>query len=392
MAATLGIKKAKLWVDGRKNIFSRIEEELKDNTKPVIWFHGASLGEYEMGKPLIDHFNTNEKYMVLLTIFSPSGYEHLKGMNVVDHIFYLPLDLPMNASKFVDIVKPVKAIFIKNEIWLNYIFKLKERNIPLFLISGLFRSEQVFFKSYGSIFRKALNCFDGLFVQDKNSEKLLKNVGVESVEVVGDTRMDRTFQNAQSAEVLPFLNKLKNDKITVVLGSSWEAEEELICNFYKKHEDNISLIIAPHDISEKRISSIQNRFEKVSLLSEMIDSDKAIQNVVLVDTIGHLMKLYKVADIAFVGGAWGSGLHNILEPAAFGVPVIFGPNILHFPEAQEILERKAAYKVRDQLEFDGALNDLVNDEGLRKTMGENAKDMIKQSVGATSKLITYIDR
>ena len=392
VVALFGHSKAKLWVNGRKDLFQKLSTDLKSDDRPLVWFHAASLGEYEMAKPIIECYRKDHSnYRILLTLFSPSGYEHLKDKKVSDHISYLALDTPRNAKKFINIVRPTKAIFIKNEIWLNHLGELKKNEIPTYLVSGIFRDDQIYFRSFGKLFKKALSDFKYIFVQDEISNELLLGVGLKKVVVTGDTRMDRTFQNAEETEFPSFLNQLKNDKLTLILGSSWSHEEQLTCEYYNENKDDISLIIAPHDISDKRINSIKDRFGKVSLLSEIIEGSEKVENVVVVDTMGHLMKLYKIADIAFVGGGWQGALHNVLEPAAFGIPVLFGPEIDKFPEAKTLISRKAGIRINDRNALHNALNELVLKADFRLDMGKNAKNFIEEDRGATKKAMELLE-
>ncbi|NND78038.1 MAG: 3-deoxy-D-manno-octulosonic acid transferase [Flavobacteriales bacterium] len=393
VAAAFGSSKAKLWVRGRKDLWSRLENEIGPNDRPLVWIHAASLGEYEMAKPIIELYRKeHSSYRILLTLFSPSGYEYLKNKKVADHIFYLPLDTRSNARKFLKITQPSKAIFIKNEIWLNHLAELENNAIPRYLVSGIFRVDQIYFRPYGSLFKNALSRFDHIFVQDEASADLLKKNSLENVLVTGDTRMDRTFQNSRETEFPPFLRWLKNDKITLILGSSWEKEEELAYQFYMEKKDQISLIIAPHDISEKRINSIIEKFKEVTLLSELTDGDQKVKNVIIVDTMGDLMMLYRIADLAFIGGGWRNGLHNILEPAAFGLPVIFGPMVRKFPEAERLIQGEAAFKVKDQEDFNKTMKRLISDSELRLGMGERAKAFIASNLGAAEKTMSFIER
>ncbi len=384
-------KKAQLWVNGRKNIFQEIEDKLKNNQDKIVWVHCASLGEFEQGRPIIEKLKVEgSKFKVLLTFFSPSGYEVQKNYAGADYIFYLPIDTASNAKAFYDIVNPTLVVFVKYEFWFYFVTEAKQRNIPLILVSGIFRESQPFFKWYGGLHKKMLQCFAHFFLQDEQSASLLKSIGIENnVTISGDTRFDRviaiTFAHKSFAAIEQFIG---NSKV-IVAGSTWTEDDEELDHYANTHRD-IKFIVAPHEIDEDRLGECLMLY-KHSVLYSKIDKASADCNVVIIDNIGMLSQLYRYATICYVGGGFGGdGVHNVLEAAAYFKPVIFGPTYEKYIEAVGLIEDDGAFTVESALELEETLNDLINDQSFYKTTCTNAGKFVSAKAGATAKIIDYI--
>ena len=390
LASVFGNSKAKKWVEGRKNIPTELKLKLSQNDLDIIWVHASSLGEYEMGKPLIEEVKKSGKFRIVLSFFSPSGFENVDEEKEGLIKCYLPLDKKDNMKSFIDSVNPTKAIFVKNDIWINGLFELEKRNIKTYLISSSFRKGQVYFKSYASFFKKALKSFELIFVQDEASKKLLESEGIEQVVFSGDMRMDRTLAIASKAMDIKEMKHLSKDQPTLILGSSWPNEEEMLQSFVKGYTDSFNLVIAPHDVSEKHIEDIQRAFPKAVKLTTIQAGYNDVIDQLIIDKIGILKHLYAYADVALIGGAWSKGLHNILEAAAFGIPVLFGPNIKKFNEAKDLVDRGGAISVKNGDELSQQLDQLLNNAELRKEMGEQALIYVKNNKGACEKTFTRI--
>src|SRR5690606_27455172 len=317
--------KMKLFVDGRKQSFAVLENQI-DKNQEYIWFHVASLGEYEQGLPVMEEIKAKyPEYKLLLTFFSPSGFEIRKNNKIADITIYLPLDTKQNVKRFLDIVQPKMVFFIKYEFWPNYLYELKNRNIPTYLISGIFRKNQLFFKWYGGFYRKALQSFDHFFVQNDASAQLLKSIDFNNSTVNGDTRFDRVAQIVERAQPLDFIADFKNNTTTIVIGSSW-VDDEAIYLPYLNNSENVKFIIAPHNIKEEEITRLISKIDKKTVRFTNYKTEELKNaDVFIIDTIGILTQIYAYADIAYVGGAFKTGLHNILEPATYGTPVVIGP-------------------------------------------------------------------
>ncbi|MFL9843151.1 3-deoxy-D-manno-octulosonic acid transferase [Flavobacterium rhizosphaerae] len=384
-------QKMKLFVEGRQHVFSTLEKFVHtDDT--VIWFHAASLGEYEQGLPIMEKMRAlYPESKILLTFFSPSGYEIRKNTTAADVVVYLPLDTISNAKKFMKLAHPDMAFFIKYEFWPNYLNQLKKSGTPTYLISGLFRPNQAFFKWYGGIYRNAFKAFNHFFVQYESSKELLKTIGFANVTVSGDTRYDRVSRILEQDNSLPFIEKFINGKTTVVFGSSWPKDEDMFVDFINRSVDT-KFIIAPHTFGEAHMQGLRQSLKKpVLFYSEMEDKNLAEYDVFIVDTIGLLGKIYSYADVAYVGGGFGTaGLHNILEPAAFGIPVVFGPNHQKFPEAVALVQNGGAITVKDKAETELALSELIYNDTYRQEKGHIAETFVKMSRGAVHKIINYI--
>lgn len=374
--------KAKLWVNGRKDSIGILSEISKD-TSPKIWFHCASLGEFEQARPLIEEFKKSQNTKkIVITFFSPSGYEIRKNYSLADYVLYLPEDTPKNALNFIEIIKPEKALFIKYDFWYNYLFYLTNKNIPTYFISSRFYSNHFIFSFLGkSLYKGLLNRVNCFFVQEEFSLKLLRENGYSNAIVSGDTRFDKVMQTAlEKSGFLDIETWIKNQRV-ILFGSSWENEEKIAADFYKKHSD-WKVIIAPHDVSEKHLKEIEKVFSSDLILYSNIGNAKET-NVLLIDNVGMLSQLYQYADIAFVGGGFSGKLHNVLEPLAFKIPVICGKNISKFWEAEEAKKLGILYTVNSI--------DELNLESLLRIDKKSIEKFVQKYTGATKKIIAYIN-
>lgn len=380
--------KAKLFLAGRVDIFTKIENALKSENRPIIWIHCASLGEFEQGRPLIEKVKAEQpEYCIFLTFFSPSGYEIRKNYALADYIFYLPLDTKRNAKQFLKIIQPKVALFVKYELWFHYLNQLKKAKIPVILFSAYFQKNQIFFKWYGYLHRKMLGFFQQIFVQDLNSKELLKSIGLNNVVVAGDTRIDRSLKILE--EEIDFKNVaiFKGDQKLIVAGSTWQEDEALLKEFMQFNGRNYKLLIAPHEIKDENIQRILNLFESEICLWDAESKILESKHVCIVNTIGNLAFLYKYADLAWVGGGFTkSGIHNIIEPAVFGIPVFFGPNYRRFREAKELLAMNAVASLNTANEFHKVLE---NTDKLTQ-MGKLSEEFVFQQKGATQIVMNYL--
>ena len=384
--------KIKLFVEGRKVVFPTLEQKIKPSDK-TIWFHAASLGEYEQGLPVIEKIKEKfPTHKIVVTFFSPSGYEVRKNNTIADVTVYLPLDTKENAKEFLTLVHPELVFFIKYEYWLNYLSELKDLNTPTYLISGIFRENQMFFKWYGGFYRKALDTFTYFFVQNENSKKLLRQLGKANVAVSGDTRFDRVAGILEKDNSLDFISQFKNDTLTIVVGSSWPKDENLLVDFINSNKYNVKFIIAPHNIKGEQIQQLKNSISKKTVLfSERNDKNLADCDVFIIDTIGILTKIYSYADIAYVGGGFGNpGVHNILEPATYGVPIVIGPNYSHFAEAIALVNLEGCISVSNKKELEAALMSLILIEVERQEKGHICETFVQMNKGATDIIMNTI--
>jgi 3-deoxy-D-manno-octulosonic-acid transferase len=387
-------EKLKLGVKGRKASFGLLESKLSDNDK-TLWFHCASLGEYEQGLPVFEKVKTMyPQHKVVLTFFSPSGYEVKKNTPIADVVVYLPLDTSANAKRFLNLVHPELVIFVKYEIWPNYLLEVKKRHIKAILVSALFRKNQSYFKPSGRWMQKALFAFNHIFVQNEESKQLLNNIGYNDVTISGDTRFDRVSNQLTIDNTLNFIETFKQDHLCVVVGSSWPDDEALFINFINEDTSNTKYIIAPHNIKSAQIANLKTKLKQATILySEKDISDLQNAKVFIIDTIGILSKIYSYADIAYVGGGLGtSGLHNTLEAAVFGVPIIIGNHYKKFPEASAMIEKQGMFSISNQTELNSVLINLINDEDLRVKSGSQNSTYIKDNQGALAKIITYLNK
>jgi len=379
-------------VEGRKAVFPTLEQKIKPSDK-TIWFHAASLGEYEQGLPVIEKIKEKfPTHKIVVTFFSPSGYEVRKNNTVADVTVYLPLDTKKNAKQFLSLVHPELVFFIKYEYWLNYLSELKDLNTPTYLISGIFRENQMFFKWYGGFYRKALETFTYFFVQNENSKKLLRQLGKANVAVSGDTRFDRVAAILEKDNSLDFISQFKNDTLTIVVGSSWPKDETLLVDFINSNAYKVKFIIAPHNIKAEQIQQLKNSITKKTVLfSERNDKNLAEYDVFIIDTIGILTKIYSYADIAYVGGGFGNpGVHNVLEPATYGIPIVIGPNYSHFAEATALVNLEGCVSVSNKKELESALISLILIKVERQEKGHICETFIQMNKGATDIIMNTI--
>lgn len=397
--ASLGNQKAKLWVRGRKNLFQNLQSGLGKDSREVIWFHCASLGEFEQGRPLIERIRTQHpEFKILLTFFSPSGFEVRKNYAGADVVTYLPVDTASNASRFLDIVKPKIAVFVKYEFWLNHLEEIRNRKIPHYLISAIFRNDQIFFKAHGGIFREALKGYTHIFTQDKNSVSLLEKIDVKNVSSAGDTRFDRVAEITAGAKDIPTAATFTVENKMIVAGSTWKADEDLLIPILKKHfQDGWRMIIAPHEINASRIQSIESALKAVGVSDNHIIrfSDGAIHlpsdvRVLIIDNIGMLSSLYRYGNVAYIGGGFGKSIHNTLEAAVYGIPVVFGPMYQKFNEALGLIACKGGFGVHSPKELEVVLDSLLTDDNHRLVAGRNAGEFVKENTGATEKILSVI--
>ncbi len=372
-----------------------LREKIDRNAK-YIWFHASSLGEFEQGRPLIEKIKAEHpEYKILLTFFSPSGYEVRKNYGGADVVCYLPFDTPYRVKKFLDLSKPVMAIFIKYEFWDNYLSELKRRNIPVYIVSAIFRKEQLFFKWYGGMYRKVLSYFTHIFVQDDASRELLSKYGVTNVSVFGDTRFDRVQDVYKNTKQIPmvelFVNNNRSDnQLTMVAGSSWQQDEEVYLNYFNEHPE-LKLIIAPHEIHKDHLMHIESMLKRPSIrLSEATEKDIKGKSCLIVDSFGLLSSIYRYGDLAYIGGGFGAGIHNVLEAAVYGIPVIFGPKYQKFKEARDLLQVGGAFSITDEKTFESKMEELSTYRDLLEAAGAAAGDFVKSNIGATNKIIASI--
>ncbi|WP_316930007.1 3-deoxy-D-manno-octulosonic acid transferase [Maribacter sp. Hel_I_7] len=380
--------KLSLFVNGRKETFNLIKDTISKTDK-VIWIHAASLGEYEQGLPVMEKLKLlypNHKF--LLTFFSPSGYEVKKNSKVADVICYLPLDTKKNVHKFLEAAHPDLAIFIKYEIWPNYLAALNSVNTPTFLISALFKNNQNFFKWYGSFMRKALTNFSHFFVQNEKSKELLNSIDFKNVTVAGDTRFDRVTEILDRNNSLEFMVHFKQNQFCFVLGSTWPEDEKLIVEYINNTSLPIKFVIAPHTIKNKHIEEIIEAIKKpVARFSELENIAIEDYEVLIIDTIGILTKIYSYADLAYVGGGFVTGLHNTLEPAIFGIPVIIGPNFNGFAEAEELVQLGGVNSIKDSSQFNNLVNTYSKNNEYRLKIGQINANYIQEKAGATKRIV-----
>lgn len=381
--------KAKLWRDGRKSLFDRMRESI-DPSAPTIWVHVASLGEFEQGRPIIEKIKAERpEYKILLTFFSPSGYEIRKNYPGADYIFYLPLDTPSNAREFLDIVKPQMAVFVKYEYWINLLAELKNRDIPTYIVSAIFRRDSIFFRSTGAMWREALESFELLFVQDDNSKSLLAELGHENVVVAGDTRFDRVAQIAAAAKRIDLIEQFKGDSRLFVAGSSWGPDEELIVRLANENP-TIKFIVAPHEMEQARMAKIEQSAVGGAVRYTNIDGDISDKQILILDTMGMLSSVYGYADFSYIGGGFGVGIHNTLEAATFGLPIAFGPNYQKFKEARDMIALGGATSVSNYEELERWFAPLRDDSEHLAAVSQISKDYTARNQGATDKFFDMV--
>ena len=388
--AALFNAKIRRWQQAQANIdFSKLKS---NGGQPTAWFHAASLGEFEQGRPVIEAFRAKyPHYRIVLTFFSPSGYEVRKNYEKADVVLYLPADTPANVKQFLDAVQPNIAFFIKYEFWYNYLSELRCRQVPTLLFSTIFRPNQLFFKPYGGFYRKMLFCFDAILVQNQASKTLLESVQYPNAIFTGDTRFDRVAQIAQQARAIPEIVTFKDNCPLLIVGSAWPDDMEVLIPFLNQFNKSLKIIIAPHEIDAAQIENWQKRLKQSSLKwSELKTNDPA--NLLFIDCIGLLSSLYRYADFAFIGGAYGDGLHNILEPAAFGMPLFFGDKYYNkFQEALDLINQKAAYSIKNAKELEQKIVEIYDNEALRQQQAEICRLYVQNQIGATGRVMAVIE-
>ena len=383
-------------ISGRKNIIQDVKIFRGDClSKKLIWFHAASLGEFEQGRVLIERIKAHRpEIKIVLTFFSPSGYEVSKDYPFADFICYLPFDTKKNAKDFLEVLKPDVAIFIKYEFWLNYLQLLKEKQIATYLIAGVFHVKQPFFKWYGAIFRMSLTSYRKIFVQDKQSFQLLSSIGFDSI-IAGDTRLDRVLEISHESFSDPKLEAFSENKRIIIIGSSYLEEERLLLEFISQHKlkyPDLSIIIAPHELNENSLSRIENIVSKYKLTLRKYTTDELMAaDVLILDTMGMLSKVYRFATLAVIGGGFSSGIHSILEAAVYGIPVIFGPNHSKFSEAKELMECGGGFSVKDYVDFDLVVGKILDNTSFQTELSKHINRYIIQKSGAADKILEEID-
>lgn len=403
IASLFNEKVRKMW-RGEREAFKILKQKVDPNAK-YIWFHAASLGEFEQGRPLMERIRKDyPQYKILLTFYSPSGYEVRKNYEGADIICYMPVDTRLNAIRFLRLVRPVMAFFIKYEFWSNFLHILKHRNIPTYSVSSIFREDQVFFKWYGRNYAGVLKCFTRFFVQNEESKRLLEGIGITAVDVVGDTRFDRVLQIKEAAKQLPICEAFRtgvassqsadvphHDFKVFVAGSSWPPDENIFIPFFNEHKD-WRLLIAPHVIAEEHLKLILSliKDKKVVRYTQTTPEEAAEADVLIIDCFGLLSSMYNYGDVAYIGGGFGVGIHNTLEAAVWNMPVIFGPNNKKFQEAQGLLKSGGGFEINTYEDFSGLMSSLMNDETFLKQAGDKAGTFVAHLAGATDKVLTSV--
>jgi 3-deoxy-D-manno-octulosonic-acid transferase len=384
-------QKAKLWTTGRKNINIQLKNKFI-RTDKIIWMHCASLGEFEQGRPVFESLKKKfHHHKFLLTFFSPSGYEVRKNYDLADFVCYLPADSPENVKAFLGILNIQMAIFVKYEFWRNFFHSLNQRKIPLFVISAIFRKDQIYFKWYGGFYKDILRNVNYFFVQDENSKELLGSIEINNVSVSGDTRFDRVFHTASQEKKFTLIEDFCAGHPVFIAGSTWQEDEILIAGIFKS-TINYKLIIAPHEIDHSHIEKIEKLFNKKNIIkfSQIEIESNENKNVLLIDTIGHLSKIYSYGKVAYIGGGFGKGIHNILEAAAFGLPVIFGPNYKKFKEAKDLINSGGAFSVNSGEELFSVLKKLADDYNQYQKSAEICRSYVLKNKGATAIILTHL--
>ena len=403
IASLFNEKVRKMW-HGEREAFKILKQKVDPNAK-YIWFHAASLGEFEQGRPLMERIRKDyPQYKILLTFYSPSGYEVRKNYEGADIICYMPVDTRLNAIRFLRLVRPVMAFFIKYEFWSNFLHILKHRNIPTYSVSSIFREDQVFFKWYGRSYAGVLKCFTRFFVQNEESKRLLEGIGITAVDVVGDTRFDRVLQIKEAAKQLPICEAFRtgvassqsadvphHDFKVFVAGSSWPPDENIFIPFFNEHKD-WRLLIAPHVIAEEHLKLILSliKGKKVVRYTQTTPEEAAEADVLIIDCFGLLSSMYNYGDVAYIGGGFGVGIHNTLEAAVWNMPVIFGPNNKKFQEAQGLLKSGGGFEINTYEDFSGLMSSLMNDENFLKQAGDKAGAFVAHLAGATDKVLASV--
>ena len=393
----LGIRLAGLFsanpakmVKGHREAYDLLKNKIDRNAR-YIWFHAASLGEFEQGRPLIERIRQEyPQYKILQTFFSPSGYEVRKNYEGADIVCYLPMDTPGNAKKFINLVNPCMVFFVKYEFWKNYLNTLYNKGVPVYSVSSIFRPNQIFFRWYGKGYQQVLRTFEHLFVQNEESKKLLANIGVMNTTVVGDTRFDRVLDICAAAKQLPLVQKFKGDALTFVAGSSWGPDEDIFIKYYNAHPE-MKLIIAPHVVNDSHMKEIVSKLQRPCIRYTQATEENVQQaDCLIIDCYGLLSSIYRYGEISYIGGGFGVGIHNVLEAAVYGIPVIFGPNNKKFREAQHLLANKGGFEVNGYEDFEVLMDKFLTDEAYLQASGQAAGDYVKNNSGAMEKIMDYV--
>lgn len=382
--------KVKLMVKGHSEVFDILKSKIEKDKK-YIWFHAASLGEFEQGRPLMERIRRQyPEYRILLTFFSPSGYEVRKNYQGADVICYLPFDTPRNARRFVKLANPCMAFFIKYEFWQNYLKNLQRHHVPTYSVSSIFRKNQVFFRWYGGKYFKVLTRFTHLFVQNEVSKELLASLNIRNVDVVGDTRFDRVIEIFEQAKQLPLVEQFKKNSMVMVAGSSWQPDEDIFIRYFNEHPE-MKLIIAPHVIGESHLTEIIGKLKRPYVRYTQATPENVEQaDCLIIDCFGLLSSIYRYGEIAYVGGGFGVGIHNVLEAAVYGIPVLFGPNNQRFQEARQLLETKGCFEIHNYEEFKEKMDRLMTDAPYLEKCGKLSGDYVKQHAGASDKVMKAV--
>ncbi len=385
--------KAKQFIAGRKNLFNEIKNIIKEQDY-IVWMHCASVGEYEQGRPVIEKLKAeNQNCKVVLSFFSPSGYAQRKNISDADYIFYLPIDTKNNAAKFISVLKPQLAIFVKYEFWFHHLNELKKKNIPVVLISGIFRREQLYFKWFGKPFLSVIKSFNKIFTQDINSLELLNEFGFNNAVLSSDTRFDRVLQVRNNAKQFPEIEKFCGDEKIIIAGSTWPEDEKILIQFIQQQKNSeLKWIIAPHEISEKHISNLINQLGEKAIRFSQIQKATIENQFLVIDNIGMLSSIYRYGTIAYVGGGFGKGIHNILEAAVLGIPVLFGPNYKKFREAKDLIQMQSCFSIRNEKEFHSKINQLLIDKKLYNQCSDGCTDYVKKNSGATEQIVKFLNK
>lgn len=386
-------EKASKFCKGRQGVLEYIAERVDKNSK-YVWVHAASLGEFEQGRPIIEKLRQMKpEYKIILTFFSPSGYEVRKNYEGADIVCYLPIDTSWSANRFLDVVNPSYAIFIKYEFWMNYIVGLKRRKIPTYIVSAIFRPSQVFFKWYGFWYRKVLHCFTHLFVQNQVSLDLLSSIGVKNVSLTGDTRFDRVADIAAKSKELSIVSVFAQGSKVIVAGSSWPKDEDILCDYFNNHPD-VKMILAPHEIHQAHLDSIVSKLKRPYVFYKDTDEAAAAKaDCLIINCFGLLSSIYKYGEVAYIGGGFGVGIHNTLEAAVYGMPVLFGPNYGRFQEAVDMVKRSGAFSIKNAGEYNELMDSLLaENSSLLKSASSQTADYVNENRGATERIVNEVFR
>lgn len=389
LAALFADKPAKM-VKGHREVFDILRNRIDRNAR-YIWFHAASLGEFEQGRPLIERIRKEHpEYKILQTFFSPSGYEVRKDYRGADIVCYLPFDTPRNVRRFVELVNPCMVFFIKYEFWQNYLNQLYKKGIPVYSVSSIFRPNQIFFRWYGKKYREVLKTFAHLFVQNEVSRSLLAKIGVTNVSIVGDTRFDRVLDIYHEAKQLPLVEKFKGNSLTFIAGSSWGPDEDIFISYFNEHPE-MKLVIAPHVVSDSHLKEIMDKLKRSYIrYTEATEENVTQADCLIIDCYGLLSSIYRYGEISYVGGGFGVGIHNVLEAAVYGIPVIFGPNNKKFREAQHLLEKKGGFEITNAEDFNRLMDKFLSDGAYLQQAGKAAGDYVNHNAGALEKIMKEI--